>query len=160
MAGLRLSAPVLLVLVLSLTGLPFARAGLPPGWSDTDTGSPADAGSASDDNGAWTVSGGGADIWGTADQRNFASHRFNCGGAIIAQVTSVQNTDPGSGGSKAGVMFWNDTAAGAVNAFMAVTATQGVNFQFRTTAGTASSSTQVARVATPVWVKVVRTSDL
>jgi len=159
MAGLRPSAPVLLALMFFLAGLPPARAGLPPGWSDTDIGTPADAGSASDNNGAWTVSGGGADIWGTGDQCNFASQSFNCDGAIIAQVTSVQNTDPSSGWSKAGVMFRNDTTAGAVNAFMTATATEGVNFQFRSTAGAASSSTQVAGVATPVWVKLVRSSD-
>jgi len=159
MAGLRLNAPVLLALIFFLAGLPPASAGLPPGWSDTDIGTPADAGSASDTNGAWTVSGGGADIWGTADQCNFASQSFNCDGAIIAQVTSVQNTDPGSGWSKAGVTFRNDTTAGAVNAFMTATATQGVNSQFRTTAGAASSNTQVAGVATPVWVEVVRSSD-
>ena len=159
MAGLRPSAPVLLALMFFLAGLPSARAGLPPGWSDTDIGTPADAGSASDNNGAWTVSGGGADIWGTGDQCNFASQSFNCDGAIIAQVTSVQNTDPGSGWSKAGVMFRNDTTAGAVNAFMTATATQGVQFQVRTMAGAASTSTQVAGVTTPVWVKLVRSSD-
>ena len=159
MAGLRPSAPVLLALMFFLAGLPPARAGLPPGWSDTDIGTPADAGSASDNNGAWTVSGGGADIWGTADQCNFASQNFNCDGAIITQVTSVQNTDPGSGWSKAGVMFRNDTTAGAVNAFMTATATQGVQFQVRTTAGAACSSTQVAGINAPVWLKLVRSSD-
>jgi hypothetical protein len=142
-----------------LAGLPPARAGLPPGWSDTDIGTPADAGSASDNNGGWTVSGGGADIWGTNDQCNFASQSFNCDGAVLALVTSVPNTDPSSGWSKAGVMLRNDTSAGAVNAFMTATAGQGVTFQFRATAGGASSSTQLAGINTPVWVKVVRSSD-
>jgi hypothetical protein len=159
MAGLRLNAPVLLALMFFIAGLPPARAGLPPGWSDTDIGTPADAGSASDNNGAWTVSGGGADIWGTADQCNFASQSFNCDGAIVALVTSVQNTDPGSGWAKAGVMFRNDTTAGAVNAFMTATATEGVSFQFRTNAGAASANTQVTGINAPVWLKLVRSSD-
>jgi hypothetical protein len=159
MAGLRLDTPVLLALMFFLAGLPPARAGLPPGWSDTDIGSPVDAGSASDNNGAWTVSGGGVDIWGTGDQCNFASQSFNCDGAIIAQIISVQNTDPSSGWSKAGVMFRNNTSAGAVNAFMTATAAQGVSFQIRTNAGTASSNTQVTGINAPVWLKLVRSSD-
>ncbi len=157
--GLRWGAPALLAWLFLFAGLPPARAGLPPGWSDTDIGTPADAGSASDNNGGWTVSGGGADIWGTADQCNFASQGFNCDGAIVALVTSVPNTDPSSGWSKAGVMLRNDTTAGAVNAFMTASAGQGVSFQFRDTAGGASVTTKVGGVNPPVWVKVVRSSD-
>jgi invasion protein IalB len=115
-----------LTLIFLLAGLHSACAVLPPGWSDTDIGSPAHAGSASYSNGGWTVSGGGADIWGTNDQCNFASQIFECDGAIVALVTSVQNTDPGTGWSKAGVMFRNDTTAGAVNLFMTATAGEGV----------------------------------
>ncbi len=157
--GLRPGLPVLLALMFFAAGLLPARAGLPPGWSDTDIGAPADAGSASDNSGVWTISGGGADVWGTNDQCNFASQSFNCDGAIMALVTSVQNSDPASGWSKAGVMFRNDTTAAAVNAFMTATAGQGVTFQYRATVGAASSSAQVTGVNPPVWVKVVRSSD-
>jgi hypothetical protein len=132
---------------------------VPPGWSDTDIGSPADAGSASYLNSEWTVSGGGADIWGTNDQCNFASQIFNCDGAIVAQINSVEDTDPASGWSKAGVMFRNDNTAGAVNAFMTASATQGVAFQYRNTVEGASSATVISGVPNPVWVKVVRSSD-
>jgi hypothetical protein len=158
-AGRCLISPVLPALMLFFAILPAARAALPPGWSDTDIGSPADAGSASDTGGAWTVSGGGADITGTSDQFNFASEGFNCDGAIVAQVTSVQNTDPGTGWSKAGVMFRNDTTAGAINAFMTATAGEGVSFQFRTTTGGTTSSTTISGVNPPVWVELVRSSD-
>ena len=158
-AGWRWSDPLLLALLFFLAVLPPARAGLPPGWSDTDIGTPADAGSASDSSGAWTVSGGGSDIWGASDQCNFASQSFNCDGAILAQITSVQNSDPSTGWAKTGVMFRNDTSAGAANAFMAASATQGVTFQVRTTASGSSTSTTVPGVSAPVWVKVVRSSD-
>ena len=114
------------------------QAALPSGWSDTDIGAPGDAGSASAANGLWTVAGGGADIWGNADQFNFVSQTLNCDGAVVARVLTVQNSDPGSGWSKAGVMFRNDTTAGAVNAMMTATAGQGVTFQVRTAAGAAS----------------------
>src|ERR1035441_4638038 len=39
-----------------------AHAQLPPGWTDTDIGSPSQPGSASYSAGNWSVSGGGADI--------------------------------------------------------------------------------------------------
>src|ERR1019366_3439754 len=156
---LRLKFRLLLTLILFFAVLPFARAGLPLGWSDADIGAPAYAGSASYVNGLWTVAGGGADIFGIADQFNFVSESFNSDGAIVAQVTSVQNSDPSSGWSKAGVMFRNDITAGAVNAMMTATAGQGVSFQTRTTAGAASSNYTISGVANPVWLKLLRSSD-
>src|SRR5439155_11209994 len=41
---------------------------LPSPWTDSDVGSPATPGSASYSNGAFTVNGGGSDIWGSTDQ--------------------------------------------------------------------------------------------
>jgi hypothetical protein len=90
-------------------------ASLPAGWSDDDIGSPGLTGSASYTNGNWTVTGGGADIWNAADQFNFASTNFTGDGTMIVQVTSLQNSDPGSGRAKAGLMFRNDSTAGSVN---------------------------------------------
>ncbi|MGO8701104.1 MAG: hypothetical protein ACLQVY_25715 [Limisphaerales bacterium] len=46
---------MLIALATALT----AHANLPVGWSDTDNGSPTDAGSASYGNGAWADAGGG-----------------------------------------------------------------------------------------------------
>ena len=60
-----------------------AWAALPPGWSDADIGSPGLAGSAGYTNGLWTVTGGGADIWNTADQFNFASTNYTGDGTMI-----------------------------------------------------------------------------
>ncbi len=148
-----------LALLLLLAPLSSAQAGLPPGWSDTDIGSPALAGSATATNGSWTVAGGGADIWDIADQCNFASQNFPADGSITALVTGVQNTDPGSGWSRAGVMFRNDTSAGSANVMMNATAGQGVNFQARTTTGGTSANAQVYGINPPVWLRLVRSSD-
>jgi hypothetical protein len=77
---------------------------LPAGWNGTDIGNPGQPGYAGFDStsGTWIVSGGGADIFGTADQFHFASESFTGDGTLTAQVTSVQNTDAVA---KAGVMF-------------------------------------------------------
>src|SRR4051812_28102213 len=130
----------LLIQVSILLSVPeLLSAALPPGWTDADIGSPALAGSASYANGNWTVTGGGSDIWNTADQFNYASTSFASDGAMIARVLSLQNSDPGSGWSKAGLMFRNDASAGSANAAIVATAGQGVSFQWRSTAGGACS---------------------
>ena len=150
---------MLQALMFVLAGLPAARASLPPGWSDADIGSPGLAGSATDVNGNWTVTGGGSDIWNAADQFNFASTSFGSDGGIVAKVTSLQNSDPGSGWSKAGVMFRNDSTAGAVNVSIVVSATQGVNFQWRSSSGAQSSSVTLGGILAPVWLQLVRSGD-
>src|ERR1035437_2323586 len=116
--------------------LPMARpawADMPGGWSDADIGSPGLAGSASYANGLWTVTGGGSDIWKAADQFNFASTNLTGDSTMIAYVTSLQNSDPGSGWSKAGLMFRNDSTDSSVNVSVVATAEQGVGFQWRNT---------------------------
>jgi len=132
-----------------------AWAALPPGWTDQDIGSPGLAGSATYTNGLWTVTGGGADIWGTADQFNFASTNYTGDGTMIVLVTSLQNGDPGSGWSKAGLMFRNDSTAGSVNVSIVATAAQGVSFQWRSTAGGTSYFSQDSGITAPVWLKLV-----
>jgi hypothetical protein len=159
-AGLCLDgwAPLALIILFALSRP--TSAALPQGWSDSDIGSPGQAGSASYTNGGWTVSGGGKDIGGTSDQFNFASEVCVSDGAVVALVTSVQNADPSSGWAKIGVMFRNDTTATAVNACMVASAEEGVQFQYRLTTGATTYGNQVTGISPPVWVKVVRTSDL
>src|SRR4051794_33745837 len=77
---------------------------LPTGWTDADIGSPGIAGSAAYTNGGWTVSGGGTDIYANSDKFNFASTAISGDATIVAKVTSLQNSDPGTGWSKVGIM--------------------------------------------------------
>ena len=131
---------------------------LPPGWSDVDIGLPGLAGSAGYTNGLWTVTGGGSDIWNTADQFNFCSTNFTGDGTMIALVTSLQNSDPNTGWSKAGLMFRNDYTAGSANVSIVATAGQGVSFQWRSTAGGSSSNSQHSGITAPVWLELVRSN--
>lgn len=135
--------------------LPAARAALPPGWTDADLGSPGQAGSATETNGGWTMSGGGSDIWNQADQFNFASVPWAADGAIVARVTSVQNVDPWS---KAGVMLRNDSSAGSMNVAMVVSAANGVSFQWRNATDGDSSLANVPGSA-PLWVALTRSGE-
>src|ERR1039458_10796074 len=138
--------------------LPLAEpawAGLPSGWTDADIGTPGLVGSAGYTNGNWTVAGGGADIWGASDQFNYASTSMGGDGTMIAQVTSVQNTDPWA---KAGLMFRNDTTAGSVNVSIVGTSGQGVSFQWRSTTGGTSSFHQITGITAPIWLQLVRSA--
>ncbi|MGO8928194.1 MAG: hypothetical protein ACLQU3_15095 [Limisphaerales bacterium] len=139
--------------VLLLGGATGARAQLPAGWQDLDIGSPALSGSASWVNGAWSVSGGGADIWTTSDQFNFAYETSSDSAVILAQVLTVEETDDLA---KAGVMFRDNNTAGAMFAMVAVTPDNGVTFEWRNTTGGSSSAAQLAGLAPPIWVELVR----
>jgi hypothetical protein len=63
---LRWAALVWLLLLYS------ARAGLPPGWTESSIGTITNGDNASENNGTWSVSGSGVKIGGDSDQVNFA----------------------------------------------------------------------------------------
>ena len=136
-----------------LAGITPAWGALPPNWTDLDIGSPGDAGSASYANGTWTVSGGGADIWGTGDQFNFL-YQNTTNNVIVAEVTAVEDTDSWA---KAGVMARDGTAAGAMFANVVITPGNGVNFQWRNSTDGECAYSGVTGVSAPIWVKLVQT---
>lgn len=155
----KLLGCVVLAMVFSSMFQTALAQALPTGWTDADIGSPASAGSAAYTNGGWTVKGGGTDIYGNSDQFNFASMSASGDTAIIAQVLSLQNTDPTSGWSKAGVMFRNDSSAGAVEASIVATWSQGVSFQYRGSAGGTTTVMTKTGITAPVWLKLTRTNS-
>ena len=144
-----------LTLVLLLTCILSASAQLPAGWADQDIGAPSQPGSASFANGNWTVSGGGSDIWNSADNFHLAYESSTDNAVAIARVTSVQNTDPWA---KAGVMFRDSTDPSATFAMVVATPGNGVNFQWRNSYAGQCGYSQVGGAA-PVWVKLVRSGN-
>jgi hypothetical protein len=142
----------------TFTNVSVASAQLPAGWSDSDVGSPGLAGSAASSLGGrgWSVSGGGSDIWNTADQFHFASADFNGDGVLVARVTALQNTDPWA---KAGVM-WRDSAdPGSLFADVVVTPGNGVAFQWRSAPGALPDQVNVTGLRAPLWVMLVRAGN-
>ena len=119
---------------------------LPGGWTNSDVGATGAAGSASYSNGTFTVTGAGADVWGTADALQYAYRTLSGDGAWV----------------KAGVMIRNSLSAGAAQGFqlVAASATKGVPFQRRTADGGASVSTPGSQNTAPRWVKLVRAGNL
>jgi hypothetical protein len=132
-------------------------AGLPPGWKNQDIGSPGVPGSAAinTNTGAWAVNGGGADIWGTADQFHFAHRDFSGDGTMLARVTGVAATGQYP---KAGIMFRQSTNANASYAFVFL-GLSSAGFETRDGAGAASVSVGSSDDTPPAWVKLTRTGN-
>ncbi|MGC4016596.1 MAG: Calx-beta domain-containing protein [Luteolibacter sp.] len=134
---------------------------LPSGWTAGDIGSTGVLGSSgyTSGTGLYTISGAGADIWGTADAFQYASTTMTGDGEIRARVTSQTNT---GGWAKAGVMMRDTTAAGSAHAMMVVSPSNGFANQYRATTG--GSSTHVAGPALNAypnnWVRVTRCGSL
>jgi hypothetical protein len=132
------------------------------GWTDTDIGSPAITGSADYDapSDTTTISGNGADIWGTSDQFNFNSTTMTGDGSAIAYVNSITNTNAWA---KAGVMIRNDTTAGSAFAAVLVSPTSGITFEWRSTAGGVTnqeiSSPAGGPTPAPVGLKLTRSGN-
>jgi hypothetical protein len=129
---------------------------LPDGWSTTDIGNVGAAGSANGADGSFTVTGSGADIWGTVDAFRFAYRPFSGDGSIVARVTSV---DWVNDWTKAGVMMRETLATNARHALMLVSANKGLAFQRRPTAGGTSLSTSGGAGNAPYWIRLARNGN-
>ena len=131
---------------------------MPPDWVSADIGQPNRPGDVaySPATGNWTVTGGGADIGGTADQFHFASESWVDDGSITARVGSIENTDPWA---KAGVMFRGSADPSAPFADVVATPGNGVAFQWRDTFGGQAQDGHVTGLAAPVWVQLLRSGD-
>ena len=139
-------------------------ANLPLSWVAQDlgfagvVGSKGRAGSESFSNGVFTVAGSGDDIWDTADGCRFVyeTNSGNC--TIIARVVSLAEPTNVTidAWSKAGVMIRASLASNAPNAFIAVTPSNGVTWQYRSTTGGSTANAATTGLSAPYWVKLVR----
>lgn len=122
---------------------------LPSPWVSDDIGTPLLPGSASYANGTYTVKGSGDDIWGTADDFQFANQPLTGNGQIIAQVTGQDNTDPWA---KSGIMIKSSDTSGSPYAALMVTPGNGIHFQ-----SNFNSDVYGGSYAFPnTWLKLVR----
>src|SRR5205085_10549868 len=112
----------------------------PSDWSNQDIGNVGVAGATTADQSGTvlTVTGAGADVWGTADALQYAYRTLNGDGSIVARVVTTSNTAPWV---KAGVMIRGSVAANSAQAFMLVSYSKGLAFQRRTANGGISTST-------------------
>jgi hypothetical protein len=130
---------------------------LPVPWITEDIGTVGLAGNATSVGSIFTMNGSGNDIWNSADAFRFVEQPVSGTCEIRARVVSVQNTDPWA---KAGIMLRDNTTAGAINAAVVVTASNGVAFQVRPAAGAGTYSTVLPGITAPRWVRLARTANV
>ena len=128
----------------------------PSPWLHGDIGTVNPTGTAIYSNGSFSNTGAGADIEGTADAFHYIYQPVSGDVTITAHVESLDNTNPWA---KAGVMIRSTTAADAINTMTTVTPSNGVSFQKRTANSGLTSSTVVAGVASPVWIRLQKIGD-
>ena len=136
---------------------PSIPGALPAGWTAQDIGGVALSGSTTLNNGTWTISGSGADIWENADGFQFASQRVTGDVQVTAKVTSLTNTNDWA---KAGVMIRESLSAGSRHASTFATAANGLAYQRRLDTNGYSSHTAGPGNPAPYWVRIERMSNV
>jgi hypothetical protein len=115
-----------------------------------DIGAVGIAGSAVFSNGAYTVAGAGADIWGTSDSFQYASQNF-FRSFFVARVVSLQETSPFA---KAGIMIRESLAVDAAHILLDVKPTGDIEFMVRSSTGAPTQFISTTHVSPPVWLKL------
>jgi hypothetical protein len=135
-----------------------AGGALPAGWTDQDIGAVGLAGSATFNNGTFSVTGSGADIWTAADQFNFAYQSVTNDLTITARVVSESGT---GSFAKAAVMIRESTATNAVEVSVLLTPTNGVAMEVRPATGAATVNVTGWQTGTtpPAWIRLVRSGS-
>jgi regulation of enolase protein 1 (concanavalin A-like superfamily) len=130
---------------------------LPSPWVTADIGTTGATGSASrSPSGVFTITGAGADIWGTSDAFRYVYQTASGDCDITMRVASLQNTHSAA---KGGVMIRESLNANSRHAMVNLTALNGMEFLRRTSTGGSTSGVSVSGVSAPYWVRLVRTGD-
>ncbi len=129
---------------------------LPSPWETSNIGSVGAEGSATYNNGTFTLEGSGADIWGTSDEFRYVYQPIDGDVVITAKVNSLTNTDAWA---KAGVMIRENLNGNSKHAMSVVTAGNGTAFQRRETTGGSSAHNAGSSSSAPYWVKLERSGD-
>lgn len=130
---------------------------LPSPWQQADIGTVAAEGDAIYDSGTVTVSGSGADIIGQSDRFHYVYQPVSGNCEIIARVVSMDNTNAGA---KAGVMIRDTLNSDSRHFSTFVTPGQGIIYSRRLNTGGFPTTTTVAGLTAPYWIKISRYGSL
>jgi regulation of enolase protein 1 (concanavalin A-like superfamily) len=118
-------------------------------------GGPLPEGSAVQKGDTWTVTGGGADIWGPADQFHFVSNSVSGSCTLIAKIISVGEPSTHDW-AKAGLMIRADESVGAAHASISMSKCGAIEFITRNVPGADCRSEKLHNIAMPVFLKIER----
>jgi regulation of enolase protein 1 (concanavalin A-like superfamily) len=142
-----------LAILISYSNLSAQTTNLPAPWNAQDVGSPTTPGRSTYDQGQFTITAAGQDIWEQSDQFHFVYQQISGDVDLIARVDSLQLTNVWA---KAGVMIRQSLAANSAHGFAFVSADRGVAFQYRASTGGASSHVSGPGQGPPQWVRLIR----
>ena len=128
----------------------------PTGWQHQDVGAPTVAGTASFNNGTFTVTGAGTNIWDVRDQFHFVYQQVTGDVDIIARLASLQGSNQWS---KAGVMVRESLADNARHGLAHFTLSNGSRYIWRTAVGGTTGDNACAAGTAPGWVRLTRTGS-
>ena len=122
------------------------------GWTPRVVGSGIGGENATEQNGVWTITGAGSDIWGTSDNFEFLSRSASGSNLhVVARIDDLQNTHPFA---KAGVMLRATLDAGAAAALIDVTPGGQVEFMARPNASSEMVYLGGTTARLPVWLQL------
>lgn len=126
---------------------------LPDPWETTDIGNVNVEGSASENNGVFTIKGSGGDIWGSADRFRFMYQTLDGDGEMYARINSLTNTHLWS---KAGVMIRETLDDGSKYAMTLMRPDRLLAFHRRINSNSSTQNTNKSNSTLPIWVKISR----
>jgi hypothetical protein len=131
---------------------------LPAGWTSVDVGTGVSGYTIYDGStGTYSVVGTGTGVTGTSDGYQYAYQALTGDGTIVARVTNVDNTSPGS---QVGVMVREAVAANAREVALVMTPGGGAELLSRSsTGGDTTIVSGTAGTFAPTWVKLVRSGS-
>lgn len=132
---------------------PTTTGPVPAPWSNQDVGSTNLTGSAFFNNGTYTVTGAGADVWGAADGFHYVSRPQTADGSITARVVRLDNTHTYA---KAGIMLRGSLSRSAANVVLNVRPNGSVEFMSRPASGAATTFIATAGQTPPAWLRLTR----
>lgn len=130
---------------------------VPVDWVSVDLGSPFNPGSGCESNGVYQLAGGGKDFWSSKDEGHFLGTRVVGDGEIVIKMNSVEAIDDWT---KAGIMMRSSLDADSKNAFICITPSNGVSFQYRKNTDDKTDKAQSSGLSAPQWLKLERIGDV
>jgi len=123
-------------------------------WQQSDIGSVTVQGTATGSSTALTISGEGADVWGSTDAFHYVyQNTSNAVVDLVARVTALTNTSPYA---KAGLMFRADLSAASPHVLLDVKPEGGIEFMTRTVAGGTTIFLESGFQGMPTWLRLQR----
>ncbi len=125
--------------------------------SKTDIGNPGIPGTYTYSSGTYTVSASGSGIGGTSDQFTFVNTLVSGNIEMTTYVASQTGTSINPY-AVSGLMVRDSLNANAANAFISVSPKNGVNFSYRLSDGSTTSTTLGPSLVAPVYLRLVVSS--